>query len=91
MSEELKMSEELNELNKVPIVDIKKYIDIKVKKVDVIKRQAYEEAARLRDEERTLENNYPILREVAGSIETSQLINHLRDRKIDDLLDDSGI
>jgi len=80
-----------DELSKVPIIDIKKYIDIRNKKSDVVKRQAYEEAARLRDEERILENNYPILREVAGSIEISQLINHLRDRKIDSLLDDSGI
>ena len=80
-----------NELSKIPIVDIKKYIDIRNKKSDVIRRQAYEEAARLRDEERTLENNYPILREVAGSSETSQLINHLRDRKIDDLLNDTSI
>jgi len=80
-----------DELSKVPIIDIKKYIDIRNKKSDVVKRQAYEEAARLRDEERILENNYPILREVSGSSEISQLINHLRDRKIDDLLDDSGI
>lgn len=79
-----------DELSRVPIIDTKKYIDIRNKKSDVVKRQAYEEAARLRDEERILENNYPILREVAGS-EISQLINHLRDRKIDSLLDDSGI
>jgi hypothetical protein len=80
-----------DELSKVPIVDIKRYIDIRNKKIDVVRRQDYEEAAKLRDEERTLENNYPTLREVVGSIETSQLINHLRDRKIDGLLDDSGI
>jgi len=80
-----------DELSKVPIVDIKRLIEIRNKKSDVIRRQAYEEAARLRDEERKLENNYPILREVAGNSEVSQLINHLRDRKIDGLLDDSGI
>jgi len=80
-----------SELSKIPIVDVKRYIDIRSKKSDVIRRQAYEEAARLRDEERILENNYPILREIAGSSETLQLINHLRDRKIDDLLDDASI
>ena len=80
-----------DELSKVPIVDIKRLIEIRKQKFDVVQRQAYEEAVKLRDEERTLENNYPILREVAGSSETSQLINHLRDRKIDDLLDDASI
>lgn len=52
------------ELNKIPTVDIKKYIDIKAKKTDVVKRQMYDEAAKLRDEERTLEVKYPILSEV---------------------------
>ena len=74
-----------DELNKIPTVDIKKYIDIKTKKTDVVKRQAYEEAARLRDEEKTLETKYPILSKIK---EKDILINVIRDRKIDDILND---
>lgn len=76
-----------DELLKVPIVDVKKIVDIRNRKVDVVQRQAYEEAARLRDEERELETKYPILREVRSN----DLVNILRDRKIDDLLDDDNI
>jgi protein-arginine kinase activator protein McsA len=76
-----------DELLKIPIVDIKRYIDIKVKKNEVVRRQKYEEAARLRDDERELETKYPILREV----KSNDLVNILRDKKIDKLLDDSGI
>jgi len=75
-----------DELKKIPIVDIKRYLDIRNKKSDVIKRQKYEEAARLRDEERTLENNYPILREAVKNSEVSQLIEHIRDTKINEIL-----
>jgi len=75
-----------DELKKIPIVDIKRYLDIRNKKSDVIRRQAYEEAARLRDEERTLENIYPILREVVKNGEVSQLIEHIRDTKINEIL-----
>jgi protein-arginine kinase activator protein McsA len=76
-----------DELLKISIVDIKRYIDIKVKKNEVVRRQKYEEAARLRDDERELETKYPILREV----KSNDLVNILRDKKIDKLLDDSGI
>ena len=76
-----------DELLKVPIVDVKKIVDIRNRKMDVIQRQAYEEAARLRDEERELETKYPILREVKAI----DLVNILRDRKIDKLLDDDII
>ena len=75
------------ELLKVPIVDVKKIVDIRNRKMDVIQRQAYEEAARLRDEERELETKYPILREVKAI----DLVTILRDRKIDKLLDDDSI
>lgn len=76
-----------DELLKVPIVDVKKIVDIRNRKIGVVQRQAYEEAARLRDEERELETKYPILREV----KSNDLVNILRDRKIDDLLDDDSI
>lgn len=76
-----------DELLKVPIVDVKKIVDIRNRKVDVVKRQAYEEAARLRDEERELETKYPILREV----KSNDLVTILRDRKIDKLLNDDSI
>ena len=76
-----------DELLKVPIVDVKKIVDIRNKKTDVIQRQKYEEAARLRDEERELETKYPILREV----KSNDLVTILRDRKIDKLLDDDSI
>jgi hypothetical protein len=76
-----------DELLKIPIEDIKKIVDIRNKKTDVIQRQKYEEAARLRDEERELETKYPILREV----KSNDLVISLRDRKIDDLLDDDSI
>lgn len=76
-----------DELLKIPIVDVKKIVDIRNRKVDVVQRQAYEEAARLRDEERELETKYPILRDVRSS----DLVSILRDRKIDDLLDDDSI
>jgi protein-arginine kinase activator protein McsA len=76
-----------DELLKISIVDIKRYIDIKVKKNEVVRRQKYEEADRLRDDERELETKYPILREV----KSNDLVNILRDKKIDKLLDDSGI
>lgn len=75
-----------DELNKIPTVDIKKYIDIKAKKTDVLKRQMYDEAAKLRDEERTLEVKYPILSEVKANV--SYLFDVIRDRKIDDILND---
>jgi len=75
------------ELLKVPIVDVKKIVDIRNRKTDVIQRQKYEEAVRLRDEERELETKYPILREV----KSNDLVISLRDRKIDDLLDDDSI
>jgi ATP-dependent Clp protease ATP-binding subunit ClpC len=75
------------ELLKIPIEDVKKIVDIRNKKTDVIKRQKYEEAARLRDEERELETKYPILREV----KSNDLVISLRDRRIDDLLDDDSI
>ena len=75
------------ELLKIPIEDVKKIVDIRNKKTDVIKRQKYEEAARLRDEEKELETKYPILREV----KSNDLVISLRDRKIDDLLDDDSI
>jgi hypothetical protein len=75
------------ELLKIPIEDVKKIVDIRNKKTDVIQRQKYEEAARLRDEERELETKYPILREV----KSNDLVISLRDRKIDDLLDDDSI
>jgi hypothetical protein len=55
--------------------------------ISEIKRQKYEEAARLRDEEKELETKYPILREV----KSNDLVISLRDRKIDDLLDDDSI
>jgi len=76
-----------DELLKIPIEDVKKIVDIRNKKTDVIKRQKYEEAARLRDEEKELETKYPILREV----KSNDLVISLRDRKIDDLLDDDSI
>jgi ATP-dependent Clp protease ATP-binding subunit ClpC len=76
------------ELLKIPIEDVKKIVDIRNKKTDVIKRQKYEEAARLRDEERELETKYPILREVKSN---DDLVISLRDRRIDDLLDDDSI
>ena len=75
------------ELLKIPIEDVKKIVDIRNKKTDVIKRQKYEEAARLRDDERELETKYPILREV----KSNDLVNILRDKKIDKLLDDDNI
>jgi hypothetical protein len=75
------------ELLKIPIVDVKKIVDIRNRKTDVIQRQKYEEAVRLRDEERELETKYPILREV----KSNDLVISLRDRKIDDLLDDDSI
>jgi hypothetical protein len=68
-------------------VDVKKIVDIRNRKTDVIQRQKYEEAVRLRDEERELETKYPILREV----KSNDLVISLRDRKIDDLLDDDSI
>jgi hypothetical protein len=76
-----------DELLKVPIVDVKKIVDIRNRKIGVVQRQAYEEAARLRDEERELETKYPILREV----KSNDLVTILRDRKIDKLLDDDSI
>ena len=76
-----------DELLKVPIVDVKKIVDIRNRKIGVVQRQAYEEAARLRDEERELETKYPILREV----KSNDLVSILRDRKIDDLLSDDSI
>ena len=76
-----------DELSKVPIVDIKRLIEIRKQKFDVVQRQAYEEAAKLRDEERTIEEKYSGL----YSINTNDLVNILRDKKIDKLLDDSGI
>ena len=76
-----------DELLKIPIEYVKKIVDIRNKKTDVIKRQKYEEAARLRDEEKELETKYPILREV----KSNDLVISLRDRKIDDLLDDDSI
>ena len=75
------------ELLKVPIVDVKKIVDIRNRKTDVIQRQKYEEAVILRDEEKQLETKYPILREV----KSNDLVISLRDRKIDDLLDDDSI
>jgi len=76
-----------DELLKVPIVDVKKIVDIRNKKNEVVRRQSYEEAVKLREEERILETKYPILREV----KSNDLVNILRDKKIDKLLDDSGI
>ena len=76
-----------DELLKIPIVDVKKILDIRNKKNEVIRRQKYEEAARLRDDERELETKYPILREV----KSNDLVNILRDKKIDKLLDDDSI
>jgi len=76
-----------DELLKVPIVDVKKILDIRNKKNEVLRRQSYEEAFKLREEERILETKYPILREV----KSNDLVNILRDKKIDRLLDDSGI
>jgi len=76
-----------DELSKVPIVDIKRLIEIRKQKFDVVQRQAYEEAAKLRDEERTIEEKYSGL----YSINTNDLVNILREKKIDRLLDDSGI
>ena len=75
------------ELFNVPLSEAKKILEIRNKKNDVVRRQAYEEAARLRDEERDIENKYPILRE----IKTADVINYIRDKKIDDLLDDTKI
>ena len=75
------------ELFNVPLSEAKKILEIRNKKNDVVRIQAYEEAARLRDEERDIENKYPILRE----IKTADVINYIRDKKIDDLLDDTKI
>jgi len=76
-----------DELLKVPIVDVKKIVDIRNKKNEVVRRQSYEEAVKLREEERELETKYPILREV----KSNDLVNILRDKKIDKLLDDDNI
>ena len=67
---------------KVPLVDIKKVIDIRRDKVNAVKRQEYEEAQILRDEEKSIVNKYPCLLD----IESDELIVHLRDRGIDLLL-----
>lgn len=37
-----------DELLKIPIVDVKKIVDIRNRKIVVVQKQAYEEAARLR-------------------------------------------
>jgi hypothetical protein len=76
-----------DDLSKVPIPDIKRLIEIRKQKFDVVQRQAYEEAARLRDEERTIERKYPGLYD----INTNELINIIRDKRIDNLLDDNII
>ena len=67
---------------KVTLVDIKKVIDIRRDKVNAVKRQEYEEAQILRDEEKSIVTKYPCLLD----IESDDLIVHLRDRGIDLLL-----
>lgn len=77
-----------DELNKIPLVDIKKYIDIRNRKTVCVQSKMYEEADRLRDEEKTLETKYPILPKIKANDVISYLIKLTRDRKIDDILDD---
>lgn len=69
----------------IPIVDIKRFIEITNKKNKSILNQNYEEAARLRDEERTIESEYPCL---SNYNPQNLSIEILRDKKIDLLLDD---
>ncbi len=76
----------LEELKKIPIFDVTKYIDIRKQKNQVIKEQKYQEAAILRDREILLIKKYPVLDTI---IEYEDLIPILRDRKINDIIDDT--
>ena len=71
-----------DDILKVPLVDIKKVIDIRRDKMNAVKRQGYEEAQILRGDEKSIVTKYPCLL----GIESDDLIVHLRDRGIDLLL-----
>jgi hypothetical protein len=71
-----------DDILKVPLVDIKKVIDIRRDKLNAVKRQEYKEAQILRDEEKSIVTKYPCL----PDIESDDLIVYLRDRGIDLLL-----
>ena len=72
----------MDELIKIPIVDLQKYLEAHKTKIEAIKTQSYEKAATYRDFERRFEKIYPILREIDKQQIESEIINIMRDEKI---------
>ena len=73
----------LEELSKIPISEIEKYINIIVRKTECIKMQNYE-AIILRNEQIIFIDKYPIL----DIISNDDIISKLRERKINEIIND---
>ena len=74
------------DLKKINPEFLKEYIFTKKQKFNVVKNQRYQEAAELRDREREIEREYPLLNEHREFIyENFDWI--LRDLKINDILE----
>lgn len=78
----------LEEISKIPILDIEEYVKIRTEKNHAIKSQKYEKAAQLRDMEKVLINKYPILDTI---LNYEDIISIIRDRKINDIINDDAI
>lgn len=72
----------LEELSKIPISEIEKYININRRKTDCVKMRKWEDAANLRDEERIFIDKYPILSNIS---DYENIISKLREKKINDI------
>ena len=75
------------DLSKIKITDLQKLIDIRKEKYNIIRLQKYNEAARLRDLEKTIIDRTGLDLSGYDKYDLEELIIEARDRKIDDLLD----
>lgn len=73
----------MNDILKIPFVDIKRIIKIRNDKRNAVERQSYQEAQILRDKEKYMVTKYPCLQDY----NSDDLIVYLRDSRIDSLLD----
>lgn len=74
--------EEIDFLKKIPIKELRYYINIRDRKHDYVKKQMFEEAARLRDEERFFVKKYISYEKILSSI----TIQSLRDILVDEII-----
>lgn len=77
----------LDELNKIPISSIERYLNIGKRKKNAIIDRRYPDAANLRDQQKIIDN-YRILDTISDS-DYENIVSKLRERKINEIINDT--